>query len=171
MSEIIISIGATVVIKNYNMLTIDIDRHSNDKIIKKCKEFYDKFKFNLRLYKTKNGHRAFVTNKKFNIKSDFAIIKTYFEFLEADIRYLTVACNNGELDYFHARIVPKQENFKTFDEKQIIENFIQYQKNKDIAVCRYLDSIGDGYILEDFVESIKKHDYATKAFNKNSILV
>jgi hypothetical protein len=170
MSDVIISLGFTVVLKVDNMLSIDIDAKSDEKVLQKCKEFYDKYKLNIRLYKTKNGHRGFITNKKFKIREDFDIIYHYFYFLEGDLKYLDVAFNK-EITYFHTRIVPKQENFKTFDEKQIIENFIQYQKNKDIAVCRYLDSIGDGYILEDFIESIKKHDYATKAFNKNSILV
>lgn len=171
MSNIIISIGATVVLKSHDMLPIDIDGQFDEMAINNCKQFSQKFDLNLRLYKTKNGHRAIVTNQKFNIKSDFTVIQNYFEVLKADARYLTVACNNGEIDYFHARIVPKTLSFRTLDEKKIIKEFIEYQKNQKISVCKYMKSFGDGLILEDFQKTIKKHDYATKAFNKNSILV
>lgn len=171
MSNVIISIGATVVLKTHDMLPIDIDGQEDNQVINNCRKFSERYSFNLRLYKTRNGHRAIVTNQKFDIKKDFNLIKEYFELLQADLRYLIVACNNGELDYFHMRLVPKTIPFRTFDEKQIIEEFIRYQKDPNISVCRYIDSFGDGYILDKFKNNIAKHDYATKAFNKNSILV
>lgn len=167
---VIISLGFTVVCKFDNMLPIDIDARQDKDVIENCKEFSDKFKLDLRLYKTKNGHRAFITNKRFNIRKDFDLIYYYFNALKGDLKYLDVAFNK-EVTYFHTRIVPKIESFKTFDEQEIIKEFIKYQKNPDISVCRYIDSFGEKFILPEFETHIKKHDYATKAFNKNSILV
>lgn len=167
---VIISLGFTVVYKFDDMLPIDIDAKQDKDIIQSCKEFSNKFKLDLRLYKTRNGHRVFVTNKKFNILKDFDLIYHYFRFVKGDLKYLDVAFNK-EATYFHTRIVPKFESFKTFDEQEIIKNFIKYQKDSSISVCRYIDSFGEGVILPEFERYISKHDYATKAFLKDSILV
>jgi hypothetical protein len=68
---VIISLGFTVVCKFDDMLPIDIDAKQDKDVIQSCREFSDKFKLDLKLYKTKNGHRVFITNKKFNIRKDF----------------------------------------------------------------------------------------------------
>ena len=167
---VIISLGFTVACKFDEMLPIDIDARQDKDVIQSCKEFSDKFKLDLRLYKTKNGHRAFVTNKKFNIRKDFDLIYYYFNALKGDLKYLDVAFNK-EATYFHTRIVPKTQDFKTFNEQEIIKNFIKYQKDSNISVCKYIDSFGQDIILPEFETYISKHDYATKAFLKDSILV
>lgn len=167
---VIISLGFTVVYKFDDMLPIDIDAKQDKDIIQSCKEFSDKFKLDLRLYKTRNGHRVFVTNKKFNIRKDFDLIYYYFNVLKGDLEYLNCSFNK-DINYFHTRIVPKIQDFKTFDEQEIIKNFIKYQKDSSASVCRYIDSFGEGVILPEFEAYISKHDYATKAFLKDSILV
>ena len=165
-----LSLGFTIVLQIDNMLIVDIDNQQDDKIIKNIENFYKKYNLNCLIYKTKNGHRVFITNKKFDITSDYDLIFHYYQILEGDIQYLQVSLT-GKENFFHARIVPKYKKFRNKNEEKILKNFLKYQKDDSIAVTRYITSIGDGLILDDFKNFIAKHDKATKAFLKDSILV
>lgn len=165
-----ISLGFTIVLQIDNMLIVDIDNQKDDEIIKSIENFYKKYNLNSLIYKTRNGHRVFITNKKFDITSDYDLIFHYYQTLKGDLQYLEISLT-GKENFFHARIVPKQNGFRNKNEEQILKKFLNYQKDKSIAVTRYITSIGDGLILDDFKEFIAKHDKATKAFLKDSILV
>jgi len=176
------NVGTDVILlRTDEMLPIDIDNELDLNVIHNCEFFLRNFgpNFNLRLYKTRNGHKVFITNKKLNIKNNLNEIKSYFSFLNGDRRYIEICSKeydvrrNNKLmirDFFHTRIVPKKD-FRISSEIKLIENFIKYQKDPNIAICRYINSFGNGEILDDFKKIIKKHDYITKAFNKNSTLV
>ena len=172
--------GYAVVLNIENMLMIDIELLKEDEIINLCKIFYEKQKINSRLYKTKNGYRLFSTNKIFDVKKDKGFLYEIYNFFHGDEGYLNMLysyylprCQFDEKIKckFHVRISPKNENFVTFDQEKIKKHFFFYQKDNSIAVARYITSIGNGLILDEFKDFIIKHDKATKAFLKDSILV
>jgi hypothetical protein len=154
------------------MVMVDIDLLEEDEIINLCKIFYKQHNTNSRLYKTKNGYRIFLTNKKFIFEKDKSYLYAVYDFFHGDVRYLDLIYVNQLSEYkFHARIVPKNENFLNANEEKIKKYFLLYQKDNSVAVTRYITSIGDGLILDDFKDTIIKHDKVTKAFLKDSILV
>ena len=154
------------------MALIDIDSLSDEYVIKKANDFYKLNNLNCRIYKTQNGHRVFITNKIIDFYKDKDFLYDCFYFFNGDLQYLDIKYSNtllkGACD---ARIIPKSEKFKSLNEKKVIKNFLEYQKNNSIAVTKYITSIGDGLILDDFKNFIAKHDKATKAFLKDSMLV
>jgi hypothetical protein len=163
--------GQTVILR-LNMILVDIDLLEEEKVITLCKTFYKQHKLNCRIYKTKNGYRILLTNRIFNFKKDKTFLYEVYNFFNGDERYLDMLYTKELSHYrFHARIVPKNENFASFNEEKIKKHFLIYQKDNSVAVTRYITSIGDGLILDDFKDTIIKHDKVTKAFLKDSILV
>jgi len=154
-----------------DMAIFDIDYNDEDNLLKKCNDFYIKNKLNLRLYKTKNGYRAFITNKKFKLINEEKLLKEYAKELYADSRYFI--CLRGlSLNAFNTRISPKylDRNFHELVINDFIKKYEEYHQ-KDEAVTHYKISIGDNIILPEFKDFIDEHDLLTKAFNKNFILV
>jgi hypothetical protein len=165
-------IGQTIVLRTSNMLIVDVDLLNNDEIIQKAENFYKLNSLNSRIYKTKNGHRIFITNKIIDFNKDKVFLYNCFYFFNGDLQYLDIKYSNDLLkNGCDARIIPKYKKFQNINEKKVIKNFLNYQKDNSIAVTRYMTSIGDGLILDDFKNFIAKHDKATKAFLKDSILV
>jgi len=154
-----------------NMAIFDIDNTDQNLLLTKCQEFYNKYKLNLRIYKTKNGYRIFITNKKFHPINNKRILLQYGSEILADSRYIKII-NSKFLYRFDARISPKYLSilYNPRLQDHFFKKYEEYQK-KDEAISIYLTSIGDGEILEDFNLFIKDHDLLTKAFYKNFILV
>lgn len=153
-----------------DMAIFDIDYQTQDKLLVTCNNFYKKNRYNLRIYKTSNGYRVFLTNQKFNIIKDFKLLCVLTEELEADIRYLIYSVRKNSS--FTARIAPKNINVvNVATMKQLINEFENYKNNLNKGVTRYVTSIGDGIILEEFNDFIREHDDLTKAFKKDCILV
>lgn len=157
-----------LVLKMKDILFFDIDRKDEEEIINKFNKFYNEYHYNLRIYQTKNGYRAFVTNQKFNIIFDQNKILKFYKMVDADERYLQAS--KARFNYFFvSRIGPKYLN--THDRGNAIKNFMIYLSNENESVAKYITSIGDGVILDEFQDLIKEHDHFTKSFNHNSILV
>jgi len=154
-----------------DMVIFDLDFKNENHILELCNNFYKKYKYDLRIYKTSNGYRIFLTNKKFNVISDFNILNNYTKELDADERYLIFNLKKS-FKIFPIRIAPKKINaINVTTIFQLIDEFKEYQNNPNESVTRYITSIGKGIILEEFKEFIIQHDEITKAFNKDSILV
>lgn len=153
------------------MAIFDIDDISEKILLNKAYDFYKNNNLNLRIYKTKNGYRAFITNKKFEVFKDKKTLIKYCKEISADIRYIN-ALNAYMLNAFNARISPKYLSRLEFpyDINAFFKKYEEYQ-NKLESITRYIGSIGDGKILSEFESFINEHDLFTKTFNKNSILV
>jgi len=153
------------------MSIFDIDNMSEDILLNKANNFYKNYSFNLRIYKTKNGYRIFITNKKFEIPKDRKILIKYCKELSADVRYIN-ALNIYFLNAFNTRISPKylSKSDSGYDINTFFKKYEEYQ-NKSESVTRYIKSIGDGEILPEFETFIDEHDLFTKSFDKNCILV
>jgi len=154
-----------------NMAIFDLDNISEDILLDKADIFYKNHNLNLRIYKTKNGYRIFITNKKFRVFQDKNILIKYCKEISADIRYIN-ALNGYLLNAFNARISPKYLSRlnSPYDINTFFKKYEEYQ-NKSESVTRYIKSIGDGEILLEFKAFINEHDSFTKTFDKNSILV
>jgi hypothetical protein len=154
-----------------NMAVFDIDSIKEEDLFKKCNNFYIKNNLNLRIYKTKKGYRAFITNAKFQFSEDKEILIKYCKELSADTKYLTMMSETYSID-FSTRISPKYLNIRLspFSFDSFYKRYQQY-KQKNEAITSYIKSIGNEEILQDFKHFIDQHDKETKAFNKNSILV
>lgn len=155
----------------YNMAIFDIKNVDQDIFLEKCKQFYKKYKLNLRIYKTRNGYRVFITNDKFHPINNKRILLKYGSEIFADQRYI-IMINQKYLFHFSARISPKYLNilYFPFEKSVFFKKYKEYEE-KNEAITKYLTSIGDGKILEEFDEFIKDHDIFTKAFNKDFMLV
>jgi hypothetical protein len=154
-----------------SMAVFDIDSIKQEDLLKKCNDFYIKNNLNLRIYKTKNGYRAFITNVKFGFSNDKQTLIKYCKEISADTRYLNMMSETYSTD-FSTRISPKYLNIRVFPTSldSFFKKYQQY-KQKNEAITSYITSIGNGEILQDFKNFIEQHDQETKAFNKNSILV
>lgn len=153
-----------------SMVMFDIDYLNEKEILEKCNIFFKNHNLDLRIYRTKNGYRIFLTNKEINILSKFKIISDYTKELKGDMRYIYAVL--FKQDKFAARIAPKYLSYINISESHNIEKgFINYINNSNESVSRYITSIGNGTILDDFKDFIEEHDNITKAFNENSILV
>jgi hypothetical protein len=154
-----------------NMAIFDIESIKEEDLFKKCNDFYIKNDLNLRIYKTKNGYRGFITNAKFEFSKDKQTLIKYCKEISADTRYLNMMSETYSID-FPIRISPKYLNIRVFPSSSdsFYKRYQQY-KQKNEAITSYIKSIGNGEILEDFKYFIDQHDKETKAFNKNSILV
>jgi len=151
------------------MILFDVDFISEEKILKISTFFSEKYKHNLRIYKSKNGYRIFLTDKKFNILVDRKLIYKYAEELNSDQRYFDISLKQNYL--FPIRVAPKQIDAKNIlDIRMIEEKFQTYMNDDSKSVARYITTIGNEIILDEFKEFINLHDQITKAFNKNCIL-
>lgn len=152
------------------MVIFDIDYKTEKQILEICNNFYAKYKLNLRIYQTSNGHRVFLTNRKFNFINDFNILSQYTNELQADKQYLIFTFKRNRI--FTARVAPKSINAANLSTiKDLVSQFETYKNNPNQSVTKYITSIKDEIILEDFKDFINEHDEITKAFNKNSILI
>lgn len=154
-----------------NMAIFDIDDISEEILLNKTYDFYKNNNLNLRIYKTKNGYRAFITNGKFQVSKDKKTLIKYCKEISADVRYIN-ALNGYMLNAFNARISPKYLSRLEFpyDINTFFKKYEEYQ-NKSESITRYITSIGNSKIFPEFENFINEHDLFTKAFNKNSILV
>ena len=160
-----------LILTSHNMAIFDIESIKEEDLLKKCNDFYIKNNLNLRIYKTKNGYRAFITNAKFDFSRDKQILIKYCKEISADTRYLNMMSETYSTD-FPIRISPKYLNIRVFPSSldSFFKKYQQY-KQKNEAITLYITSIGNGEVLQDFKNFIDQHDKETKAFNKNSILV
>lgn len=153
------------------MAIFDIDDLSEEILLNKVDNFYKNHNLNLRIYKTKNGYRVFITNKKFEISKDKEVLIKYCKEIYADVRYIK-ALNIYLLNAFPVRISPKYLSrlYAPYDINTFFKKYEEYQ-NKSESITRYIKSIGDGQIFSEFETFINEHDLFTKAFDKNCILV
>ena len=153
------------------MAIFDIDDIGEEMLLNKADAFYKNHNLNLRIYKTKNGYRMFITNKKFDLSKDNKLLIGYCKEISADIRYIKTLITYS-LNAFDVRISPKylsRLNFP-YDINTFFKKYEEYQ-NKPESVTRYIKSFGDEQILLEFETFINEHDLFTKTFDKNSILV
>jgi hypothetical protein len=153
------------------MAIFDVDSKTQNEILEICNNFYNKYKLNLRIYQTSNGYRLFLTNKKFDLALDFKLLMQYTKELNGDTRYIIFNLKKS-FGIFTARIAPKKINAQEVSTMiELVNKFNDYKNHPNEGVARYITSIGNGVILEEFKDFITQHDEVSKAFNKNSILI
>jgi hypothetical protein len=154
-----------------NMAIFDLENMPEEIVLSKADIFYKNYNYNLRIYKTKNGYRIFLTNKKFGVFKDKKILIKYCKELSADTRYI-IALNMYLLNSFNARISPKylSKLNVSYDINTFFKKYEEYQNKKE-CITTYIKSVGDGEILTEFQSFINEHDLFTKSFNKNCTLV
>jgi len=160
-----------LILTSENMAIFDIESIKEEDLLKKCNDFNIKHNLNLRIYKTKNGYRAFINNARFEFSKDKQILIEYSKEISADTKYLYMMSQTYSI-CFPIRISPKYLNIRVFPTSldSFFKKYQQY-KQKNEAITSYLISIGNGEVLQDFKNFIDQHDKETKAFNRNSILV
>jgi hypothetical protein len=95
----------------------------------------------------------------------------YTKELNGDTRYIIFNLKKS-FGIFTARIAPKKINAQEVSTMiELVNKFNDYKNHPNEGVARYITSIGNGVILEEFKDFITQHDEVSKAFNKNSILI
>lgn len=135
------------------MLIIDIDCGDNIvKPLKTLENYLQHNQGNFLIYKTKNGLRYLQTDAIYQ-GCNQAAIHVLTE-LQSDPKYIAL-CQKA--NNFRARIVPKNNSRGNY-----LQNIWLGIEN-DIAVCHYLENMGNKTILPCFQKVIELHDCFTQA--------
>ncbi|MGF1490484.1 MAG: hypothetical protein ACFBSE_25620 [Prochloraceae cyanobacterium] len=156
--EIIKQESGMVCLASKYMLIADID--CGDKIdwhLSILKQWVVENGGSFRIYKTKNGMRYLQTDVMYQGVNNSAI--ETLTALGSDPNYINLSRKGGR---FMARLSPKlsSEDIGEYFESVVCED-------PKIAVCHFIDTIGDGSISEILFNAVNYHDEQTSSEYKN----
>ena len=149
-------------IESHCMMIVDVDvdcEIQTEKYVDILREYQSVKGGSYRVYKTRGGLRYIRTDILFQgaNKSALSILQS----LHSDNKYIDM-CSKTKT--FMARITPKFDDAK--QRKQYLDESEQgYESN--IAVTKYLETVGDGNVLSILKDVIAIHDFYTKADSSN----